>query len=147
MSDTKRLNIVLPITLYNQMVEKVKRSDIKNITELIKVSANNLLKDDIEKDGSINYEELPEILEILEILYEVKKFKNPNAKLELHFLYNDIKRIVQESKNGIDSIGKKYNVNRLDISMKELIVLELSCKELDKLIKNNIIKEGVCYAR
>lgn len=137
----KRLNICLPKELYERMVDKVKNSDIKNITELIKFSCDKFMKQDINKDSVIECEELPKILDILNVLYDVKRFKNPDVKLELQYLYNNIKGILE---NSIES--KDYQINRLDISMKELIVLELSCRELDILIKNNIIKESVYYA-
>lgn len=138
--DKKRLNINLDKNMYDRMLDRIKQTDIKNITEFIKTGINNMLSDGMVKDGSIKYRDLPEVFRILQKLYNIKKFKNPRAKIELYNLYQDIKKVLPNIESNPE---KKYHVNRLDISFKELIVFEISCHELNILINNSIIKEGV----
>lgn len=142
--ERKRLNLAIPIDLYNEAKVIVDNSDIKDITSFITTAINNLVKFSTVKEGFVLYEDLDKISKIIKVLYEVKRFKNPNVKLEIHYLYNDINKILEDKNISPDT---KYHINRLDVSMKELINLELSCKDLDVLIKNNIIKEGVYYAK
>lgn len=138
MKKQKRLNIILPMDLYDKMVDKINHSDIKNITTLIKISINNLLKVGVSTDNWIYIEDLDKILDIMKVLYNVKKFNNPTVKIELRVLFEKLNN--KEYKE-----SDKIYINQLDISLKELIVLELSCNDIDILIKNNIIKEGVYY--
>lgn len=138
--DKKRLNINLDKNMYDRMLARIEATDIKNVTEFIKTGINILLADGMIKDGSIKYGDLPEVFKILQKLYNIKKFKNPKAKIELYNLYQDIKRVLPQVEHDPD---KEYHVNRLDISFKELIIFEISCHELNVLIKNSIIKEGV----
>lgn len=136
----KRLNLSLSMDLYNKMIARIEQTDVKNPTHFIRIAIMALLTDEIVKDGSIKYKDLPDIFKILSKLYNISKFKNPKAKLELYYLYHDIKKVLPMVEK---CPYKEYHVNRLDISMKELIVFELSCQELNILIDNSIIKEGV----
>lgn len=136
--DKKRLNIKLPFDVYELMQDKVNKSDIKNITELIKSSINEKLKkeaEEAEKDILIKSELLDDLFEIMKILYKVKNFNDPYVKI---IIYNNYKTIKDNIKN-----KKDLWISSLNISMKELIMLELSCYELDLLIENKIIKRDV----
>lgn len=151
--DRKRLNIVLPIELYDKMENKVKDSDIKNITSLIKISLDKYLKVyDVVKDNYINSKDIPDILRVLGVLYNVKNFKNSMVKYELKELYGLLENYsnlskVNEFNESIESKEAKIKINSLDISYEELIMLELSCKDIDILLTNKIIKESVYYVK
>lgn len=162
----KRLNIILPGNLYEKMEKVVKKEKekyaeelnivknkkkiekgkyIKTHTELIKKALNLILWDDTEKSKNVYIltKDIKKIIEILDILYEIKSFKNPNVKLELQKLYTTL---IEENVKCNNDTEKIY-INTLSITLKELIMLELSCRDIEILIKNKIIKEGVYYVK